>query len=63
VIKKISQHGKAIASLAMLVSWEIWKDRIARVFRNILSTANMLVMKIKEEVSLWSLADAKHFVI
>jgi hypothetical protein len=63
VIKKISQHGKAIASLAMLLSWEIWKERIARVFRNILSTANMLVMKIKEEVSLWSLANANHFVI
>jgi hypothetical protein len=28
-----------------------------------LSTVNMLVMKIKEEVSLWSLANANHFVI
>jgi hypothetical protein len=43
----------------MLVSLEIWKARNAHIFRNISSTANMLVMKIKEEVSLWSLAGDK----
>jgi outer membrane lipopolysaccharide assembly protein LptE/RlpB len=43
----------------MLVSWEIWKERTARVFRNLSSTANMLLAKIREEVALWGLAGAK----
>jgi hypothetical protein len=32
VIQKRGHERKALASLAMLVSWEIWKERNARVF-------------------------------
>jgi hypothetical protein len=53
------QERKAMASLAMLVSWEIWKERNARVFTNKSLPANMLLVKIREEVNLWSLAGAK----
>ena len=59
VIHGVSQHGKALASLAMLVSWELWKERNARVFRNQSSTMEMVANKIKDETRLWSLAGAK----
>lgn len=58
-IHKQGQSKKAMASLAMLVSWEIWKERNARVFRNNASTLSMLVTKIKDEAAIWSLAGAK----
>jgi hypothetical protein len=57
VVQKRGHTRKAMASLAMLVNWEIWKERNACLFTNKSSTANML--KIKEEVNLWSLAGAK----
>ena len=58
-IHKRGASRKAMASLAMLVSWEIWKERNARVFRNISITSNMLVAKIKSEAVLWCYAGAK----
>ena len=59
VIHGVSQHGKALASLAMLVSWELWKERNARIYRNQSSTIKMVANKIKDETRLWSLAGAK----
>jgi hypothetical protein len=59
VIHKKRQGTKALASLAMLVSWELWKERNARVFRNQFSTFNVVISRIKEEVALWGLAGAK----
>jgi hypothetical protein len=59
VIDKRGEARKAMASLAMLVSWEIWKERNARVFQNHSVTSNMLVTKIKDEEATWCLAGAK----
>jgi hypothetical protein len=50
---------KALASLAMLVSWEQWIERNARVFNNKFSTASMFIAKFKVEVALWSLVGTK----
>ena len=58
-IHKSGQSRKAMISLAMLMAWEIWKERNARVFRNTASTANMVITKIREEAVLWGLAGAK----
>jgi hypothetical protein len=52
VVQKRGHSRKVMASLAMLVNWEIWKERNARVFTNKSSTSNMLILKIKEEVNL-----------
>jgi hypothetical protein len=48
-----------MASIAMIVSREIWKERNTRVFSNNASTMAMVIDKIKEEAALWSLAEAK----
>jgi hypothetical protein len=48
-----------MASFAMLVSWKIWKEKNARVFRNQAITLTMLASKIKDEAMLWCLAGAK----
>ena len=59
IIHKRAPNRKAMASLAMLVSWEIWLERNARVFRNKSSTSIMLIEKIKNEAAMWCLARAK----
>ncbi|KAF7055568.1 hypothetical protein CFC21_063086 [Triticum aestivum] len=51
---------KALASLTMLISWEVWLERNARVFRNSATPCMVIISKIKQEVSLWALAGAKH---
>jgi hypothetical protein len=51
--------GQAMTSLAMLVSWEIRKERNGHVFRNHSSTIPMMVARLKDEVWRWSLVDAK----
>jgi hypothetical protein len=64
--KSILQRGhsrKAMASLAMLVSWEIWKERNARVFQNSATTSFMLIAKIKDEMAMWCHAGAKALCI
>jgi hypothetical protein len=58
-IHKQCQSRKAMASLAMLVSWEVRKERNVRVFQNNASTRMMVISKIREEMVLWSLAGAK----
>ena len=57
---KQTPSRRPLVSLMMLISWEIWKERNARVFRNTAVPVGVLVAKIKEECSLWSLAGAKH---
>jgi hypothetical protein len=50
---------KAFRSLALLISWELWKERNSRVFNRAESPITTLVFKIKEEFSLWLSAGAK----
>jgi hypothetical protein len=45
--------------IAMLISWELWNERNARIFQNNVSTSSMIVIKIKEELALWSLTGVK----
>jgi hypothetical protein len=59
VIHKRGEARKAMSSSAMLVSWEFWKERKARVFQNHSITSNMLVTKIKDEMAMWCLSGAK----
>ena len=50
-----SEHvpRKAIRSLALLVIWEIWRERNARVFRNRETSPLGLLEKIKSEAAAW----------
>jgi len=47
-------------SLAILVTWFIWKERNARVFNNTEKTVASLVEEIKDEARLWCQEGAKH---
>ena len=51
---------KAMASLTLLVSWEIWNERNGRVFRNKYVSPPSIYAKIKYEANLWVLAGARH---
>ena len=50
---------KAMASVTMLVSWTIWKERNARVFNNKSAPPTVLLDIIKSEARLWVYAGAK----
>jgi hypothetical protein len=50
---------KASRSLALLINWEIWKERNCRVFSRKESPVHNLVYKVKEEFSLWLSTGAK----
>ena len=50
---------KVIQLLAILVAWENWKERNARIFQRHHSTAERLIAEIKEEARTWCLAGAK----
>ena len=50
---------KGIKSLSLLVIWEIWRERNARVFRKQETSAPGLLAKIKNEAGGWALAGAK----
>jgi hypothetical protein len=50
---------KASRSLALLINWEIWKERNCRVFNRTETHVHSLVCKIKEEFSLWLSTGAK----
>jgi hypothetical protein len=39
-----------MVSFAMLVSWEIWKEKMHMFFQNQAITSTMLVSKIKDEI-------------
>nr|TKW16747.1 hypothetical protein SEVIR_5G319750v2 [Setaria viridis] len=43
-------------SLLALTSWEVWKERNKRVFRDGASTMQDLLSKIRAEADLWILA-------
>jgi hypothetical protein len=51
--------AKAMASISMLVSWKVWSERNARVFRNKHAPVNVVFDKIRKEAWLWVLAGAR----
>jgi hypothetical protein len=52
-------HRKAMATITLLVSWEVWNERNARVFRSKSAPAQVVFDKIRGEARLWVLAGAK----
>jgi hypothetical protein len=50
---------KAILSLALLVTWELWNERNARVFNNKYTNHDVILDKIKREARMWVIAGAK----
>jgi hypothetical protein len=56
-------HGKAkkgFDSLFALVSWQIWKERNTRCFRDASSTVPELLLIIRAEAEQWARAGAKN---
>jgi len=57
-LEKLGMPIKSIWALTILVAWELWKERNARIYQRRHSASESLVVKIKEEVRT-SLAGAK----
>ena len=60
IIKTPTAHPKGLRSANILVTWEIWKERNARIFNNRSTTPLVLFQKLKDEGKNWILAGAKH---
>ena len=56
---KDTPNRQAKASLAMLVSWTIWNERNARVFKHKSAPPTILLASIETEANLWVIAGAK----
>jgi hypothetical protein len=54
---------KSVASLIVLISWEIWNKCYVRVFCSVSSLPNMVVTKVNTDVELWHMAGARHLVL
>jgi hypothetical protein len=52
-------NRKTMSTLTFLMTWEIWCERNARVFRNKQAPAQVVFEKIRRHAKLWVLADAK----
>ena len=59
--KTPTAHPKGLKSAIILITWELWKERNARVFNNKFTMPSALLDKIKDEGKNWILAGAKHF--
>ena len=55
-----TQPVKALSSLLLLVGWELWKERNARVFRSKAAPVAIVTRIMKEEMSIWAIAGAKN---
>jgi hypothetical protein len=53
------QQRKAIASLSLLITWEIWNERNTRVFHNKHAPPSAILDIIKKEAHLWIIAGAR----
>lgn len=51
---------KGLKTAVTLITWELWKERNARVFNNRFAMLAILMQKIKDEGKNWILAGAKH---
>ena len=60
VCHKRGASRKARNTLMMLVAWEIWNERNARVFRNTAAPTTVVIAKIRDEASIWARAGAKY---
>jgi hypothetical protein len=52
-------HSQGLQTDVTLITWELWKERIGRIF-NKASMPMAVVQKIKDESKNWILAGAKH---
>jgi hypothetical protein len=59
-IMSMGQTRKVVASLAMLILWEVWKERNNRVFNNKRAPSQVVFDRVKDEARLWVLAGAKN---
>jgi hypothetical protein len=59
MLNDASDNRKALASLTIIVSWIIWKERNARVFNHKSTPTTTLLNIIKSEAKLWRAAGAK----
>jgi hypothetical protein len=53
-------NRKGMASLSMLIIWEVWNERNDRVFKNKHAPSQVVFERIKKEATLWVLAGAKN---
>jgi hypothetical protein len=54
-----TDHRDGIRSIIILVLWELWTERNARIFKAKASTLRQLMNRIQDEANGWAFAGAK----
>ena len=57
--RRHSNDTQGLRTLIILVIWEIWLERNARIFKHKESACPVLISKIKDHASCWMAAGAK----
>ena len=55
----LSPSREGLKTAIILITWEIWKERNARVFNNTFTMPSILFQRIRSESKNWILAGAK----
>jgi predicted negative regulator of RcsB-dependent stress response len=58
IAKALTSSPKSLLSAIALITWEIWKERNARVFNNKAYLVTTLMEKIKDEGKDWIMTGA-----
>ena len=51
---------RGLKFLVILVCWEVWMERNARIFNRTKASSFVVTTKIRDETTLWIVAGAKH---
>ena len=62
ITKTPTAHPKGLNSAMIVITWEIWKQRNARVFNNKYNNPMALFQKIRDKSKEWALAGVRHLV-
>jgi hypothetical protein len=57
------KNRKRLDTLAMLITWSVWRERNNRVFEKVYRPTNILLEQIKAEAKQWAIASAGRFLL
>jgi hypothetical protein len=57
------KNRKRLDTLAMLITWSVWRERNNRVFEKVYRPTSILLEQIKAEAKQWAFASAGRFVL
>jgi hypothetical protein len=55
----LPRRRKGVTTLFMIIAWNLWKERNARLFKHVTTPMSVISDRIKTEADLWIAAEAR----